>query len=69
MARAVKPTYKQKVIMNNQNLKVKDWLVSKETEIELKLVNKASGKTRTLKKLAMAGTKSEQIKKTKIAIV
>ena len=57
MARAVKPTYKQKVIMNNQNLKVKDWLVSIETEIELKLVNKASGKTRTLKKLAKAGTK------------
>lgn len=52
MSRALRPTYKQKRIMDKQELNVKDWLVSKETSTELKIVNKASGRTRTIKKSA-----------------
>lgn len=52
MSRAIRPTYRQKKIMDKQGLVVGNWLVSKETETELKLVSKANGKTRTLKKLA-----------------
>ncbi|WP_167955076.1 DUF6906 family protein [Anaerosporobacter faecicola] len=50
MARAKKPTYKQKKIMDKQGLIVKCWLVAKETDTELKLVSRANGKTRTIKK-------------------
>lgn len=52
MARAIRPTYRQKQIMDKQKLEVKDWLVSKETSTELKIVNKGSGRTRTIKKSA-----------------
>lgn len=52
MSRALRPTYRQKQIMDKQKLVVKDWLVSKETSTELKVVNKASGRTRTIKKSA-----------------
>lgn len=52
MSRAIRPTYRQKQIMDKQKLDMKDWLVSKETSTELKIVNKASGRTRTIKKSA-----------------
>lgn len=52
MSRALRPTYRQKQIMDKQELNVKDWLVSKETSTDLKIVNKASGRTRTIKKSA-----------------
>lgn len=52
MSRAVKPTYKQKKIIRGKDLDERNWLVVKETETELKIVNKGSGSTRTIKKLA-----------------
>lgn len=52
MSRALRPTYRQKQIMDKQKLVVKDWLVSKETDTEIKLVKKSTGKTRTIKKSA-----------------
>ena len=52
MSRALRPTYRQKLILDKQKLNVKDWLVSKETSTELKIVNKDSGRTRTIKKSA-----------------
>lgn len=52
MARAVRPTLQQKKIIAKNNLVVDNWLVSKDTNSELKLVSKATGKTRTIKKSA-----------------
>lgn len=52
MSRAIRPTLQQKKIMTKNNLVVDNWLVAKETETELKLVSKASGRTRTIKKTA-----------------
>lgn len=52
MSRAVRPTYRQKKIMDKQELNAKDWLVSKETSTEIKIVSKSTGKTRTIKKSA-----------------
>lgn len=52
MSRAIRPTYRQKKIMAKQELNVKDWLVCKETSTELEIVNKVSGRSRTIKKSA-----------------
>lgn len=50
MGRAVKPTREQKIQMTKAGLVAKNWLVAKETDSELKVVSKTSGKTRTIKK-------------------
>lgn len=52
MARAISPTLKQKELMTANNLLAKNWLVIRETETEVKLISKTSGKKRTIKKSA-----------------
>ena len=52
MSRAIRPTLAQKKIMSKNNLLIDNWLVAKETDKELKLVSKATGRTRTIKKTA-----------------
>lgn len=52
MARAVRPTLQQKKIIVKNNLVADNWLVTKDTDTELKIVSKANGRTRTIKKSA-----------------
>ena len=48
--RVTKPTLAQKKIIAAAGLVVKNWLVLKETDEELHLVSKGTGKTRKVKK-------------------
>ena len=58
-SRATKPTRKQKILMQSANLVPKNWLVLKETETGLLVVNRGSGNARTVKKYQTQGkTKS-----------
>lgn len=52
MSRAKKPTREQKIIMTKKSFIAKNWLILQDTGSELKLVSKATGKTRTIKKSA-----------------
>lgn len=52
MSRTVKPTLRQKKVIDRNKLDSRNWLVCKETNTELKIVCKASGKTRTIKNSA-----------------
>lgn len=45
-----KATRRQKILMQSANLVPKNWLVLKETETGLLVVNRGSGKARTVKK-------------------
>lgn len=49
-SRAVKPTLAQKKLMTEAGLIVKNWLVLREDAEELRLVSRASGRSRTIKK-------------------
>lgn len=49
-SRAVKPTLAQKKLMTEAGLIVKNWLVLREDAEELRLVSRASGKSRSIKK-------------------
>lgn len=49
-SKAKKPTLAQKKIMSAAGLIVKNWLVLKETDEELHLVNRRTGKTRKVRK-------------------
>lgn len=49
-SRASKPTRAQKILMSNQGLVPKSWLVISDTEKELRLVSRGSGRSRTIKK-------------------
>lgn len=49
-SRAKKPTRRHKILMQSANLVPKNWLVLKETETGLLVVNRGSGKARTVKK-------------------
>lgn len=49
-SRAVKPTLGQKKLMTEARLIVKNWLVLREDAEELRLVSRASGRSRTIKK-------------------
>ena len=50
MSRAVKPTLAQKKLISKAGLVAKSWLVLIDTDTELRLVSKATGKSRTVKK-------------------
>lgn len=47
-----KPTRSQKILMDKSGLIVRNWLVLQETDSELKLVSRATGRSRTIKKRA-----------------
>lgn len=49
-SRAINPTLAQKKIMTAAGLIVRNWYVLKETEEELHLINKGSGKIRKIQK-------------------
>ena len=49
-SRAVKPTLAQKKLMAEAGLVPRNWLVLREDAEELRLVSRASGRNRTIKK-------------------
>lgn len=49
-SRASKPTRAQKILMSSKGLIPQNWLVIGETEGELRLVSRGSGRSRTIKK-------------------
>ena len=49
-SRATKPTRKQKILMKSKNMVPQNWLVLKEDDAELTIVNRGSAKTRRIKK-------------------
>lgn len=49
-SRATKPTLKQKKLISDAGLIAKNWMVLREDETGLHLVNRASGKIRCIKK-------------------
>lgn len=50
-SRATKPTLKQKKLISDAGLISRNWLVLREDETELHLVNRASGRSRCVKKI------------------
>ena len=50
-SRATKPTLKQKKLISDAGLIARNWLVLWEDETGLHLVNRASGKSRCVKKI------------------
>lgn len=50
-SRATKPTLKQKKLISDAGLIARNWLVLREDETELHLVNRASGRSRCVKKI------------------
>lgn len=59
-SRARKPTRQEKTLITAAGLVARNWYVIQNTDTELRLVNKGSGKSRTIKK----GTVTEQSKRT-----
>ena len=49
-SRASKPTRAQKILMSSKGLIPKNWLVISDNEVELRLVSRGSGRSRTIKK-------------------
>lgn len=56
-SRATKPTLAQKKLMTAAGLVAKNWLVLEEDEKELRLVNRLSGISRTVKKSPQLGSR------------
>lgn len=56
-SRATKPTLAQKKLMTAAGLVAKNWLVLEEDEKELRLVNRLSGTSRTVKKSPQLGSR------------
>ena len=50
-SRATKPTLKQKKLISDAGLIAKNWMVLREDETGLHLVNRASGRSRCVKKI------------------
>ena len=55
--RATKPTRDRKIQMAEGGLVVKNWLVLSDTAAELKVVSRASGQIRTIKKDPSGGNR------------
>ena len=62
--KAVKPTRAQKVLMSDAGLAVKNWLVMSETDEELRVVSRSSGRFRSIKKSPMPASKRGLTKST-----
>lgn len=56
-SRAMRPTRDQKVIMSAAGLVVNNWLVLRETPVELRLVSRGIGTSRTIKKDQCGGNR------------
>ena len=54
-SRAVKPTLKQKKLIDEAGLIPRNWLVLRDDVAELRVVNRLSGKSRCIKKSPRAG--------------
>lgn len=55
--KAVKPTLAQKKLISAAGLVVRNWLVMLETDEELRLVSRSSGRFRSIKKSPLPGSK------------
>lgn len=55
--KAVKPTLAQKKLISAAGLVVRNWLVMLETDEELRLVSRSSGRFRSIKKSHLPGSK------------
>lgn len=54
--KAVKPTLAQKKLISAAGLVVRNWLVMLETDEELRLVSRSSGRFRSIKKSPLPGS-------------
>lgn len=61
--KAVKPTLVQKKLMTEAGLIANNWLVMKETDEELLLVSRNSGKFRSIKKSPVPASRRGSTKK------
>lgn len=55
--KAVKPTLAQKKLISAAGLNFWNWLVMSETEEELRLISRSSGRFRSIKKNPLPGSK------------
>lgn len=60
--KAVKPTLAQKKLISAAGLVVRNWLVMSETEEELRIVHRTSGRFRSIKKSPLPGSKRDSTK-------
>lgn len=51
MKNGKRPTRAQKQLMNNSHLNYNNWLVVKDTSTEMVIQHRATGRTRTIKKV------------------
>lgn len=63
--KAVKPTLAQKKLISNAGLVARNWLVMNETEEELILVSRSSGRFRSIKKSPVPGSRRGSTNKSK----
>lgn len=57
-SKATKPTRSQKILMDKSGLIVRNWLVLRETDSELKLVSRVTGRSRTNQKKSVDPARS-----------
>lgn len=62
--KAVKPTLAQKKLISNAGLVVRNWLVLRDNDEELRIVHRTSGKPKSIKKSPVPGSRRGSTKST-----